>query len=161
MKCALLFEVMFVIGNKCVVTFTCRMRWMGGWLALSTIAMRKRVVAAESKEDKKQCEVISTISRDKSTNLHTPLLILSMVYVCTCLYFFLARHWSIACCRPSSRSNMWFTFLGTIMAIGELQRKYYITNQSIWTNVWMTVASEELSAFSAPLSAGNQAKIQV
>jgi len=48
------------------------------------------------------------------------------------------------------------------MAIGELQTKYYIiTNQSIWTNVWMTVASKELSAFSAPLSAGNQAKIQV
>ena len=26
MKSASLFEVMFVIGNKCVVTFTCRMR---------------------------------------------------------------------------------------------------------------------------------------
>ena len=48
------------------------------------------------------------------------------------------------------------------MAISELQIKYYIiTNQSVWTNLWMTVASEELSAFNAPLSAGNQAKIQV
>ena len=74
----------------------------GCWLALSTVAMRKRVVAAESKKNKKQCEVISTISHDRNTNLHTHLLILSMVYVCTCLYFFLARHWSIACCRPSS-----------------------------------------------------------
>lgn len=53
------------------------------------------MVAAESKKNKKQCEVISTISHDRNTNLHTHLLILSMVYVCTCLYFFLARHWSM------------------------------------------------------------------